>query len=275
MSIRLAKYLRMDRMPHMWCPGCGIGITVKAMLQAFDDVGWKPEDTAVISGIGCTSRTPGYLNMNTLHTTHGRALSFATGVKFSRPDKNVLVISGDGDATAIGGNHLIHACRRNIDITQIIVNNNIYGMTGGQYSPTTPMGARAATCPWGNVDPSFDVSEMCKAAGASFVARGHVGSGVQLQRLIRDAIMHKGFSVVEVLANCHTQYGRRNRLADPTDLINDIKKRTINIRQAAKKSREELEGLNVVGVLHKNTKKKEYCVAYKEVIERAQAAIAN
>ncbi len=272
MAIRYAKYLRMNRIPHMWCPGCGIGIVVKAMLRAFDEAGWEPDDTAVISGIGCTSRAPGYLDMHTLHTTHGRALSFATGIKFAQPDKNVLVISGDGDATAIGGNHLIHACRRNIDITLIIVNNNIYGMTGGQYSPTTPKGARAATTPWGNIDPSFDLAELAKGSGASYVARGHVGSAIQLERLIRGGIKHKGFAVVEVLSNCHTQFGRRNRLADPIALIDSISKQTVNVKQAAKMTPEQLEGKMVVGLLYENTEREEYCVAYDQLIERAQAA---
>ena len=272
MAAPYTKYLRMNRMPHMWCPGCGIGIIVKAMVRAFHALDWSTDDLALISGIGCTSRAPGYLNMNTLHTTHGRAISFATGIKFARPDKHVVVISGDGDATAIGGNHLIHACRRNIDITLIIVNNYIYGMTGGQYSPTTPTGARAATTPWGNIDIPFDVAELAKGAGASYVARGHVGSGVQLERLIRGGLEHNGFAVIEALSNCHTQFGRRNRLADPIDLIDHISKKTINIRQAAKMSAEELEGKHVIGLLHKDEARKEYCEAYEQVIERAQAA---
>jgi len=262
----------MSHIPHMWCPGCGIGITVKAMLRAFEAVGWDPDDTAVISGIGCTSRSPGYLDMHTLHTTHGRALSFATGVKLARPDKNVLVISGDGDASAIGGNHLIHACRRNIDITLIILNNNIYGMTGGQFSPTTPLGARAATTPWGNIDQPFDIAELVKGSGATYVARGHVGSAVQLERLIRGGLQHKGFSVIEVLSNCHTQFGRRNKLADPIELINHIAKSTVNVKQAAKLSPEQMQGKYVVGLLYESNEREEYCAAYDRVIERAQAA---
>lgn len=273
MAIRYANYLRMSHIPHMWCPGCGIGIIVKAMIRAFEAAGWETNDTAVISGIGCTSRSPGYLDMNTLHTTHGRALTFATGIKFARPDKNVLVISGDGDAAAIGGNHLIHACRRNIDITLIIVNNNIYGMTGGQFSPTTPLGARAATSPWGNIDPAFDIVELAKGSGASYVARGHVGSGVQLERLIRNGLKHNGFSVIEVLSNCHTQFGRRNRLADPIQLIDSIAKSTINVRQAAKLSPEELKGKHIVGLLYQDIEREEYCNAYDKLIERAQATL--
>ncbi|MBT7789872.1 MAG: 2-oxoacid:ferredoxin oxidoreductase subunit beta [Calditrichaeota bacterium] len=263
----------MNHIPHMWCPGCGIGIVVKSMLAAFEDAGWDKNDTAVISGIGCTSRAPGYLDMNTLHTTHGRALTFATGVKFARPDKNVLVISGDGDASAIGGNHFIHACRRNIDMTLIVNNNNIYGMTGGQYSPTTPLGAKAATTPWGNVDPGFDLAELAKGSGATYVARGHVGSGVQLQRLIRGGIEHHGFSVIEVMSNCHTQFGRRNKLADPVDLITHINKSSVNVARAKKMSPEELEGKFLIGLLHHDKEKAEYTDAYAGVIERAQAGL--
>jgi 2-oxoglutarate ferredoxin oxidoreductase subunit beta len=229
---------------------------------------------AVISGIGCTSRAPGYLDMHTLHTTHGRALTFATGIKLARPDKHVVVISGDGDSTAIGGNHLIHSCRRNIDITLVIVNNNIYGMTGGQYSPTTPIGAKAATSPWGNVEQPFDVAALCKGAGASYVARGHVGSGVQLERLIRGGLQHKGFAVIEVLSNCHTQFGRRNKLSDPMELINHIAAKTINVREAAKLGPEALAGKYPVGVLHQDQTREEYCEAYDKVIQRAQAASA-
>ncbi len=272
MHASYTNYLRMDHIPHMWCPGCGIGIIVKAILRAFDALEWSADDIAFISGIGCTSRSPGYLDMHTLHTTHGRALSFATGVKFSRPDKHVVVISGDGDAAAIGGNHLIHSCRRNIDITLIIVNNYIYGMTGGQYSPTTPTGARAATSPWGNVDTPFNISELAKGAGATYVARGYVGSGVQLERLIRGGFTHKGFSVIEVLSNCHTQFGRRNRLADPIDLINSISESTVNVKKAEKMSPEELKGKYIVGLLHQDEEHPEYCEAYEQVIERAQLA---
>lgn len=273
MAQRYEHFLRMDHIPHMWCPGCGIGIILKSLIRALDTVGWDLNDIAVISGIGCTSRAPGYMDMNTLHTTHGRALSFATGIKMARPDKHVIVIAGDGDSTAIGGNHLIHACRRNIDITMIIVNNNIYGMTGGQYSPTTPIGAKAATTPWGNIDPSFDLGELCKGAGASYVARGHVASGVQMERLIRDGLDHRGFSVIEMLSNCHTQYGRRNKLADPVQLINDIASRTVNVKRAMKMTPEQMAGKVPVGVLHHNTEQEEYCDAYAKVIETAQAAV--
>jgi 2-oxoglutarate ferredoxin oxidoreductase subunit beta len=184
-----------------------------------------------------------------------------------------VVISGDGDSTAIGGNHLVHSCRRNINITLIIVNNNIYGMTGGQYSPTTPLGAKAATAPWGNMDPPFDIVNLCKGAGATYVARGHVGSATQLERLIRGGLQHKGFAVIEVLSNCHTQFGRRNKLADPIELINHIAARTVNIREAGKLSPEELTGKQIVGLLHQDDAREEYCEAYEKLIQRAQAAL--
>jgi len=273
MEIKHQKYLRMNRLPHMWCPGCGIGIVVKAMLKSFEDLDWNPEDIAVISGIGCTSRAPGYLNMNTLHTTHGRALSFATGVKFANPKGRVIVIAGDGDSTAIGGNHLIHAARRNIDITMIVNNNNIYGMTGGQYSPTTPLGAKAATTPWGNIDPGFDLAELAKGSGASYVARAHVGAAIQLQKVIKEGMNHHGFSFIEVLSNCHTQFGRRNRLADPIELIDHIASQTVNVKKAKKMSPEELKGKALVGLLHKDEDRLEYCDAYDQLSERAQSMI--
>ena len=258
MSFPYEKYLRMDKMPHMWCPGCGIGVIVKAMIRAIDAMGWDKDDTAVISGIGCTSRAPGYLDMNTLHTTHGRALTFATGIKLVRPDKHVVVIAGDGDSTAIGGNHFIHACRRNIDITLIIVNNYIYGMTGGQYSPCTPFGAKAATAPYGNIDPSFNLTNLAIGAGATYVARGQVGNGVMLEKFIRDGLEHHGFSVIEVLANCHTQFGRRNKKGEISDMLNYIKEQSVAAKKAEKMTPQELEGKWLIGKLHHLTGKPEY-----------------
>ena len=264
-------YLRAEKLPHMWCPGCGIGIVVKAMIGAIDDLGWDKNDTAVISGIGCTSRAPGYMDMNTLHTTHGRALTFATGVKMAKPEKHVVVISGDGDATAIGGNHFIHACRRNIDITLIVNNNNIYGMTGGQFSPTTPYGARAATTPHGNIDPSFDIMHLAAGAGATYVARGSVHNGRMLQKYIRDGMNHHGFSVIEVLSNCHTQFGRRNKMADAIKMIEWIKDRSVSQSKASKMEAEELKGKVITGEIHVNTKLAEYTDEYSQLITRVQA----
>ena len=271
MAFDYSPWLRSDMMPHIWCPGCGVGIIVKSLIRAMDACGWKQDATAMVSGIGCTSRAPGYVNMNTLHTTHGRALTFATGIKLARPETNVVVISGDGDAAAIGGNHLIHTCRRNIDLTLIIVNNAIYGMTGGQYSPTSPPETRAATAPYGNLDPAFDLCELCKAAGATYVARAHVGNAVFMERLIRGGMQHKGFAVIEVMANCHTQYGRRNKHPDPAELMHFIASGAVALAQWEKMSPEERQGKYPIGVLYKDTTKPELCERYAMLGERAMA----
>ncbi len=272
MAFDYEKYLRMDKMPHMWCPGCGIGIVVKAMLRAIEKVGWSQDDVAIVSGIGCTSRTPGYVDFNTLHTTHGRALTFATGLKLARPDKHVIVISGDGDAAAIGGNHFLHACRRNIDMTLIVVNNYIYGMTGGQASPTTPFGMRASTAPYGAVDPALDVCQVAIAAGATYVARGTVAQGLLLERYILNAFKHKGFSVVEAVSDCPVQYGRRNRMPNPVEMIQWIREHGVPVTRAKNMSPEELEGKFVTGELHV-AERVEYTEEYNLVKERAQKAV--
>ncbi|HFE53851.1 MAG TPA: 2-oxoglutarate ferredoxin oxidoreductase subunit beta [Bacteroidetes bacterium] len=271
MAFNYEYYLRMDKLPHMWCPGCGIGIVVKAMLRAIDKMGWSKDDVAVVSGIGCTSRTPGYVDFNTLHTTHGRALTFATGLKLARPDKHVIVISGDGDAAAIGGNHFLHACRRNIDLTLIVVNNYIYGMTGGQASPTTPFGARASTAPYGAVDSPLDISRVAIAAGASYVARGTVAQGFMLEKFIYNGFKHKGFAVIEAMSTCPIQYGRRNKLSDPVQLLKWVKEHGVSAKKAEKMSPEELQGKFVTGELY-NQERVEYTEEYELVRQRAQEA---
>ncbi|MFH0882178.1 MAG: 2-oxoglutarate ferredoxin oxidoreductase subunit beta [bacterium] len=266
MSFDYWPYIRENKMPHMWCPGCGIGVVVKSMIRAFDELNWDTHDIAVVSGIGCTSRAPGYLNANTLHTTHGRALAFATGIKMHCPDKHIVVISGDGDASAIGGNHLIHAARRNIDITLIVNNNNIYGMTGGQYSPTTPLGTKAATAPYGNLEPPFDLAKLAVGAGASFVARGHVANGRQLTMFIKQAFDHKGFSFVEVVSNCHTQFGRRNKMADPMNMVRWIGDRAKPLKKYEELSADDQAKFFPVGVLHHDTGRPEYTDKYEKLI---------
>lgn len=272
MAFDYMPYLRQEKLPHMWCPGCGIGIVLKAMIRAMDELSWDLDKTAVISGIGCTSRAPGYLNMNTLHTTHGRALSFATGIKLHRPDANVVVISGDGDSTAIGGNHLIHAARRNIDLTLIVNNNNIYGMTGGQHSPTTPLGAKAATAPYGMLEPSFNLTDLLIGAGATFVARGQVGNGRQLTMFIKKGFAHKGFSFIEVVSNCHTQYGRRNRMADPMNMIKWIGDRAKPAKKYAELADEDRQRYFPVGIIHEDTSKPEYTETYDALIRKLKQA---
>lgn len=262
-----AKYLRLDKFPLIWCPGCGDGIVLKSLLRAIDHIGLKKDEITMVSGIGCSSRLPGYVDFNTLHTTHGRAIAFATGVKLARPEMNVIVITGDGDATAIGGNHYIHAARRNIDLTVILFNNHIYGMTGGQVSPTTPVGKRASTAPFGNIEPPFNISGLAQAAGASFVARSTVQSALRLEKLIERAIRKKGFSLVEVYTPCPTAYGRRNRLGAGADMLRELGESSVPVEKAATMSPEELEGKIVTGVFV-DVDKPEYTQEYARLQQR-------
>ncbi len=265
----ILDYLRPHKgMPTVWCAGCGNGIVMTAIIRAVDKLGLDKNGVVMVSGIGCSSRLPIYLDFNALHTTHGRALPFATGVKFARPDLKVIVITGDGDSLAIGGNHFIHACRRNIDITTIMINNNIYGMTGGQGSPTTPSHAFSTTTPYGNAEKHFEPCDLAKAAGASFVARSTVYHAVQLEKQIEKAIAHKGFSLVEAVSNCHTYFGRLNRQGDAVTMINRFKEKSITVAQAKKKTEEELKGKIVVGTLHE-TDASEFCDVYDSVMESA------
>jgi 2-oxoglutarate ferredoxin oxidoreductase subunit beta len=206
--------LRTERMPHIWCPGCGIGTTVNCFARALETSGINLTKTAVVSGIGCTGRVAGYLNLDSFHTTHGRAIPFATGLKLANPELKVVVYSGDGDLTAIGGNHFIHAIRRNIDMTVILINNFIYGMTGGQVAPTTPISATASTAPHGNFEPTFNLPYLAESCGAVYVARWTAYHVRHLAKSIKEALLKKGFSFIEVLAPCPTLFSRRNKLGD-------------------------------------------------------------
>ncbi len=266
------KYLRPNKLPHIWCPGCGHGIVLKAMLRAIDKTGLSKDDICMVSGIGCSSRTPGYVDFNTMHTLHGRALSFATGVKFANPRLKVIVVTGDGDALAIGGNHFIHTCRRNIDMTIVVMTNATYGMTGGQYSPTSPLETIATTSRYGNIEPPFDACEMAKASGASFVARGTAYHTLELEKTLHDAIMHKGTSVVDVIDACPTYFGRANKFKSTTHLMEVVEKDgTVNVRQADKLPPEKLQGKFLRGILHK-VDRPEYCEQYENlVMEKAKA----
>ncbi len=270
MSVHLRKYLRLNKLPHIWCPGCGHGIILNSIIKGIDEVGLKQENTVVVSGIGCSSRATGYLNFNTLHTTHGRAMAFATGVKVANPDLNVIVVSGDGDSAAIGGNHLIHAARRNIDITTVVFNNSIYGMTSGQYSPTTPKGAFGTTAPYGNTDQSFDLCDLVKSAGATYVGRGTTYHAKQLTDLITSALSHTGFSFVEGISQCPTYYGRRNNLKTAVDMLKWQKDVTIRKKAAEKLSPEEMQEKILIGELYKDDTKPEYTAEYDKIIERVK-----
>ncbi|MDZ7300760.1 MAG: 2-oxoacid:ferredoxin oxidoreductase subunit beta [candidate division KSB1 bacterium] len=263
------KYLRTSRFPLIWCAGCGDGIILKAILRAIDRIGLDKDEIVMVSGIGCSSRTPGYVDFNTLHTTHGRAIAFATGVKMAKPNLTVIVVTGDGDATAIGGNHFIHAARRNIDLTVIIYNNYIYGMTGGQYSPTTPTGSWGSTAPYGNLEQPFDISGLAIAAGASYVARGTVYHAVQLDKLIEGGIRKKGFSVVEVITPCPTYYGRRNDQKTPVDMLKWEVEHTISASKAERMPPEALQEKIITGVLV-DRDKPEYVEQYEKLIARVR-----
>jgi len=269
MAYDYEKSLRPGKLPHIWCPGCGHGIIMKGLIRAMDTCGLEKNNTAIVSGIGCASRLPGYFDNCTLHTAHGRAAAFATGVKMAKPEMNVIVVGGDGDGTAIGGNHFIHACRRNIDMTYLIMNNNIYGMTGGQFSPCTPTGAKASTTVYGNPDPTFDIAKLAIGAGATFVARGTAFHAAQIDKLIAEGIKHKGLAVIEILDDCPTTYGRRNKFRSVIEMMKRLKDIAVPVAAAAKMTPEQLEGKVLTGVLHKE-ERPEYTEAYAQVIQRAQ-----
>jgi 2-oxoglutarate ferredoxin oxidoreductase subunit beta len=267
------KYLRHDKkFPHVWCPGCGIGIMLGALIRAIDRVGFEKDEIVLISGIGCSGRLPVYVDFNTLHTTHGRALTFATGVKLAKPSLKVIVVMGDGDAVAIGGNHFIHAARRNIDVTSIILNNSIYGMTGGQYSPTTPYGMKSSTTVYSNIEQDFKISELAVTAGAVFVGRGTVYQAKLLDGLIEKAILKPGFSVVEVIAHCHTQYGRQNRLGTAVEMMEWQRDHAVTVEKAAMMKPEELRDRIVIGVLV-DKKLPVYQDEYEKIRERAKGTM--
>jgi 2-oxoglutarate ferredoxin oxidoreductase subunit beta len=213
------SFLRADRIPHIWCPGCGIGTTVNCFARALETSGLDLDKVSIVSGIGCTGRVAGYLNLDSFHTTHGRAIPFATGLKLANPDLKVVVYSGDGDLTAIGGNHFIHAARRNVDMTVILVNNFIYGMTGGQVAPTTPIGASASTTPHGNFELPFNLPYLAESCGAIYVARWTSYHVRHLAKSMKEALLKKGFSFIEVLSPCPTLYSRRNKLGDGLDMM--------------------------------------------------------
>jgi 2-oxoglutarate ferredoxin oxidoreductase subunit beta len=243
-----------------------------ALIRAIDRIGYEKDEVVLVSGIGCSGRLPVYVDFNTLHTTHGRALTFATGVKLAKPSLKVIVIMGDGDAVAIGGNHFIHSARRNIDVTAIIVNNSIYGMTGGQYSPTTPYGKRSSTTIYSNIEQDFKISELAVTAGAVFVGRGTVYHAKLLDSLIEKAILKEGFSVVEVISHCHTQYGRQNRLGTAVEMMESQRDNAVPVEKAVKMKAEELQNKIVIGILV-NKELPVYQNEYDKIRERAKGTV--
>jgi len=262
----IKDYIRQRFFPHMWCPGCGHGTVLNSLLRSVESLGMSKNEIVMVSGIGCSARISGYVDFHSLHTLHGRALAFATGVKLSKPELNVIVPMGDGDALAIGGNHFIHAARRNIDITAIVMNNRIYGMTGGQFSPLSGVGTMATTAPYASIDREFDVVQMAKAAGATFVARSTTYHAKQCTDLIKQAILHEGFSVVEILSQCPTHYGRKNKKGDAAEMIQGYKENTTPIGSKAKQANPDLieRGIFVQEDLP------EYCSEYDKIMATAQ-----
>lgn len=261
------KYMRLEHLPHIWCPGCGNGILMRDVAQAIDNLGLDHDKVVIVSGIGCSSRAAGYMDFNTIHTTHGRAIAFATGIKMANPELEVIVIAGDGDISAIGGNHLIHAARRNIGLTVVVFNNNIYGMTGGQYSPTTPRGEKGTTAPYGNIDRSFDIAGLAYGAGASYVARGSAYHVQQTTAYIQQGILHKGFSIIDCASLCPTYYGRKNKKGSVVDMMKWQRDNAVMQEKAATMSPEELRGKLIIGVLG-HTNYPEFTAEYQKIIDK-------
>jgi 2-oxoglutarate ferredoxin oxidoreductase subunit beta len=244
----IEKYLRQDRMPHIWCPGCGIGPTLGSFLRAIDRSKLNADKVVVVSGIGCSGRVAGYVKLDSFHTTHGRAIPFATGLKLANPELHVVVFSGDGDLAAIGGNHLIHAARRNIDLTIICVNNFNYGMTGGQVGPTSPSQPRTTTTPYGNVEPPFNLPYLVTASGATYVARWTVLHLRQMENAMAEALVRPGFNFIEIISPCPPVYGKLNKAPRGIDSLRYYQEKSL-IRNGAdpKEVDIELDGPIVVG----------------------------
>lgn len=262
------KYLRRDALPFLWCPGCGNGTILGAAIRAIEELGIIDE-IALVGGIGCSGWIPTYINADVMHVLHGRALPCATGLKMSDPRRKVIVFTGDGDCLGIGGNHFIHAARRNMDITVIMVNNQIYGMTGGQVAPTTPSMAKTSTSPSGNPELPFDACALAKGSGATCIARWTAGHPRQLQRAIKEAVSHEGFAFVEVLSQCPTQAGRIiYGTADPASLLDTLTSRTITVASAKKRSPQELRGKFLIGTLFKDAKRPEFSKSYYQTARK-------
>jgi 2-oxoglutarate ferredoxin oxidoreductase subunit beta len=270
----LHRFIRPSVTQTTFCPGCGNGIIAQSILRAIDGLGMDLDDFVFVTGIGCAAWIPSpFFNADILHTTHGRPIAFAFGIKMGLPDKKVMVASGDGDLVAIGGNHLIQNARRNIEMVVICSNNGIYGMTGGQAAPTTPLGIKTTTTPYGTFENSFeDISRLVIAAGASFVARWTAVHPRQLTNSIKKAIQKKGFSFIEVISQCPIQYGRKTGLATAVQMMEDYKKRSILAKEAEKLSQEELKGRIVVGELV-DIEKPEMVQEVKKMINKAAGGV--
>ena len=270
MAFNYDEYLRINKMPTLWCWGCGDGVILKALIRAIDSLGWNMDDVCVVSGIGCSGRFSSYINCNTVHTTHGRTIAYATGIKLANPDKHVICVTGDGDGLAIGGNHTIHGCRRNIDINHIVINNFIYGLTNSQTSPTTPQGMWTVTMKRGNIDPTFDACNLAMGAGASFVARETMLDPKKLEKVFVKGLEHKGYSFFDVFSNCHVNLGRKNKMNSAMANLEWIKSITMAKTKFDKLEDHEKKGLFPTGVLKQDDEAKEYTAMYQKVKEAHQ-----
>ena len=264
------KYMLTEKLPHMWCPGCGNGIVLQAIIRAIDKAGLGQNNVVIVDGIGCSSRANGYTDFCGIQANHGRAIAYATGIKMHDPRLDVIVITGDGDCTSIGGNHFIHGARRNIDLTVICFNNSNYGMTGGQFSPATPEGSITKTSVYGSIEPQFDVCTLAEAAGATYVARSTTYHAQQLTALITKAILHKGFSVVEAECDCTSLFGRLNKRGTPADMLLRWRDIAVPVEKARDMSEEELAGKLLIGEFVDRTDREEYTRRYARLIEKAQ-----
>jgi 2-oxoglutarate ferredoxin oxidoreductase subunit beta len=260
MAFNYDKYLRVEKMPTLWCWGCGDGVILKATIRAIEKCGWDMDDVCVVSGIGCSGRFSSYINCNTIHTTHGRTVAYATGVKLANPDKHVIVVAG---------NHTIHGCRRNIDLNFILINNFIYGLTNSQISPTTPQGMWCVSAKRGNIDPTFDACKLAIGAGASFVARESMLDPKKLEKVLVKGFQHKGFSFFDVLSNCHINLGRKNKMQSAMENLEWIDSITTPLKKWEALSDEEKLNKFPTGVL-RQVEQPEYCELYDEVIKVAQ-----
>ncbi len=258
-------YIRERFFPHIWCAGCGHGTVLNNLLRTVDELGLEKSSLCMVSGIGCSARISGYVDFHSMHTMHGRALACATGIKMGNPALTVFVPMGDGDALAIGGNHFIHACRRNIDLVAIVLNNRIYGMTGGQYSPLSGPGITASTAPYRSIDRAFDTVSLAMGAGATFVARTTAFHVVEMVQILKKAIAHKGFSVVEVLVQCPTYFGRSNKKGGAVQMLEEMRDGTAAL---GSKQLAENPGLIPRGIFVQDAQP-EYCEEYAKIVAKA------
>jgi 2-oxoglutarate ferredoxin oxidoreductase subunit beta len=274
MAFNYDKYLRVNKMPTLWCWGCGDGVILKATIRAIEKMGWDMDSVCIVSGIGCSGRFSSYIDCNTVHTTHGRTVAYATGIKLAKPHAHVIVVAGDGDGLAIGGNHTIHGCRRNIDLNFILINNFIYGLTNSQTSPTTPRGMWTVSQKNGNIDPTFDACKLAIGSGASFVARESMTDPKKLEKILVKAFSHKGFSFIDVFSNCHINLGRKNKMASAMDNLKWIDDITLPLKKWEALSEEEQLNVFPTGVL-REVEQEEYCEMYAEIQKAAKGERAK